>query len=397
MYWHAMALAHSRYILDGFDNEPSGCEVLAIAPVDSASTASIFKVGPRSEAPLRKAKFVQVNTYRVRDTWCRLSEWLKHIRSFQPDIIVVLDEAASANALLAGVVNGLLGRGVVLFYGFENIVQYPGWRDFLRRPTLRGGWNCIRRTARFAILDWMLMPLRRRLIHGGLVSYQECADVIKAMGFDPPMSQQWWAVNDNTFVPDGPKAEFGLGDRYVFGFVGRFTAEKGILDLVRALAALGEEYALVLVGDGPLAAAIRSLADELRVADRIRLLPPQDQTQLAASYRAMNLVVLPSHGASTWKEQYGRVLMEAMQCGVAVAGSGSGAIPAVLQDPAAVFPEGDVGAIVAVIEHLRANPPRAEDLRRRCAGTGAEDFASAWIRLGRDILLTTARRRQAAE
>jgi glycosyltransferase involved in cell wall biosynthesis len=389
VYWHGIAFPHSRYVVEGFDEEPSGAEILAIGPRELAGASSIFKVGTASGATLRKTRLLPVKTYRVRETWCRLSEWFRQIRRFEPDIIIVLDEATSINTLLAGIVNRLFGRGIVLFYGFENVMQYPGWTNFLHRPTVLGAWNCIRRTARFVLIDWMLMPLRRRLIHGGLVSYQECADVVQAMGLSPPMRRQWWAVNDRVFVPQGPRADFGFGDRYVFGFVGRFTEEKGITDLIRALAALDDSYALVLIGDGPLAPTIRSLAHELGVESRMRVVPPQDQLSLAASYRALDLIVLPSRGTATWKEQYGRVLMEAMRCGVAAAGSTSGAIPTIIQDPAAIFPEGDVAAMAAVIKRIRACPPQQDELRQRCIGTGAVEFATAWMQFSQTIRATT--------
>jgi len=395
LYWHAVGLPHSRYVLEGFDEEPSGAAILAIGPRDLGSASSVFKIGTDRGAPLSNTKLVPVRTYRVRDTWCRFSEWLRHIRSFAPHIIIVMDEAASVNTLLAAIANRLFGNAVVLFYGFENIEQHAGWPAFFRNPTPGGLWQCLRRTARFIALDWTMMPLRRRLIHGGLVSYDECEQIVRSLRFCPPMRQQWWAVNDKTFVSHGSKAEFALGDRYVVGFVGRFTPEKGITDLVRAVAALDDSYALVLIGDGPLTAALQGLAQELGIEHRFRVLAAQDQTRLAASYRAMHLVVLPSHGTQTWKEQYGRVLMEAMRCGVAVAGSNSGAIPDVIQDPAAIFPEGDVPALVNVIKNMRARPPHREQLAQRCAGTGAVEFASAWIQFGRDRMTSEGRCRQA--
>ena len=65
------------------------------------------------------------------------------------------------------------------------------------------------------------------------------------------MIQQWWGVNEAVFTPGGPTADLGLNTRYVVGFAGRFTPEKGILDLAEAVAQLGPDYGLVLIGDGP--------------------------------------------------------------------------------------------------------------------------------------------------
>ena len=41
---------------------------------------------------------------------------------------------------------------------------------------------------------------------------------------------------------------------------------------------------------------------------------------------------MPSRTLPNWKEQFGRVIIEAMACGVPVVGSDSGAIPDVIGD-----------------------------------------------------------------
>src|SRR3546814_10179680 len=55
--------------------------------------------------------------------------------------------------------------------------------------------------------------------------------------------------------------------------VGRLSAEKGYFGLLDALAAVGPSNGgaeLVVVGDGPMAAAVRARARELGLLDRIR-------------------------------------------------------------------------------------------------------------------------------
>ena len=41
----------------------------------------------------------------------------------------------------------------------------------------------------------------------------------------------------------------------------------------------------------------------------------------------MDVLVLPSHTTPRWAEQFGRVLVEALWCGIPVVGSSSGEIP----------------------------------------------------------------------
>ena len=84
-----------------------------------------------------------------------------------------------------------------------------------------------------------------------------------------------------------------------------------------------------------------------------------------AELRRLDTLVLPSHTTRTWKEQFGRVLIEAMSCGVPVIGSSSGEIPNVIGDAGLIYPEGDVPALAAAIGQLAEQPGLYADLARR--------------------------------
>jgi glycosyltransferase involved in cell wall biosynthesis len=47
-----------------------------------------------------------------------------------------------------------------------------------------------------------------------------------------------------------------------------------------------------------------------------------------------------------WKEQFGRVIIEAMACKVAVIGSSSGEIPNIIGDAGLIFKEGNVDDLI---------------------------------------------------
>jgi glycosyltransferase involved in cell wall biosynthesis len=66
-----------------------------------------------------------------------------------------------------------------------------------------------------------------------------------------------------------------------------------------------------------------------------------------------------------WKEQFGRVLVEAMASGVPVIGSDSGAIPGVIGDAGLVVPEGDVAALHGALCRLRDDPHLRRELAQR--------------------------------
>ncbi|MDE2815299.1 MAG: glycosyltransferase, partial [Chloroflexota bacterium] len=84
-------------------------------------------------------------------------------------------------------------------------------------------------------------------------------------------------------------------------------------------------------------------------------------SEMPAYYRTMHVCVLPSLTMPNWKEQFGRVLIEAMACGVPVVGSDSGEIPEIVgsddEDPGGrTFPEGDVEALAEILTELHGDP-----------------------------------------
>lgn len=79
----------------------------------------------------------------------------------------------------------------------------------------------------------------------------------------------------------------------------------------------------------------------------------------------MDLFVLPSRTTASWKEQFGRVLIEAMASSVAVIGSSSGEIPSVIGDAGCIVPEGDAAALSACMQQLIDAPSERQRLGQR--------------------------------
>jgi len=146
------------------------------------------------------------------------------------------------------------------------------------------------------------------------------------------------------------------------GYVGRFVEEKGIDTLLDAITRMSAPSRLLLAGGGPDEGEIRRRAAAF--GDRVRILASPSAEEIAAIYGGLEVLVLPSRTRPNWKEQFGRVLVEAMACGVPVVGSDSGAIPWVIGDAGLVFPEGDADALAAHLDRLAADPGERERLGR---------------------------------
>jgi glycosyltransferase involved in cell wall biosynthesis len=152
---------------------------------------------------------------------------------------------------------------------------------------------------------------------------------------------------------------------FVVGYVGRLLERKGVLDLVEAVAKLPEHARLLLVGDGDLRPHIERQVRKLGIEHRVEMLPAVGSTEVPAVLHRLDVLVLPSRTTRSWKEQFGRILIEAMSCSVPVVGSSSGEIPNVVGDAGLIVPEGDVEALRAALDRLLNEPSLCDDLGRR--------------------------------
>jgi glycosyltransferase involved in cell wall biosynthesis len=119
------------------------------------------------------------------------------------------------------------------------------------------------------------------------------------------------------------------------------------------------------VGEGDFRGKGEELAQSLGVGSRIRWLPPVASLDVPDIMNAIDVLVLPSRTMSNWKEQFGRVLIEAMACETPTVGSSSGEIPTVIGDGGFVFPEGDVGALAKQLKCLFDSPQLRAEMGRK--------------------------------
>jgi len=199
---------------------------------------------------------------------------------------------------------------------------------------------------------WFELHNFRHAAHA-IAGNHEAASVLRAKGYTGAVSViPQFGVDPDIFSPSEQASE--IGDQVLetrdqvlaIGYAGGLVAEKGVDLLLQAVAGLGiGDWALVIAGQGSEKARLQALAAELGIAGRVSFLGRFPSTQMVDFYRSLDVLVVPSRTRPNWKEQFGRVLVEAMACGVVVVGSDSGAIPRVVGEAGLIFPEGDVAAL----------------------------------------------------
>ncbi len=162
--------------------------------------------------------------------------------------------------------------------------------------------------------------------------------------------------------------QLGAGEKVILA-VGRFSLEKGHIDLIHAFAALCGanprlEVRLVLVGEGPERGALEAAAHRLDVADKITF--AGQRSDVGPYFALADVLALPSHG-----EGSPNVLLEAMAAGLPVVSTTVGGIPEIVthEKSALLLAARDVEAMARELERVLKD----ENLARQLAQNALQE------------------------
>jgi glycosyltransferase involved in cell wall biosynthesis len=352
--YHAAAMQNPRAIFKVL-GETDGLSLTVVAP-QKLAVERVYN----QDGWLELSKPEESNGYQLvpvplrdpRDSWRGFDpDGLKRVISAtKPNIIHVLDEPVSGYLFqVAWLRLTASPRSRVLFYGFENRPIHLGRRGRLK-------WH----------------PTWRQMA-GGVAANTETLENVKRAGFPPqrPLERIFWGISTDVFRPlesAGLKARLQLSGDQIVGYVGRLVPEKGLHVLLAAMKRLPSRVECVIIGDGPMRAELELWSSLPELRGRIHMIDPVSPEDLVNYLNCMDALALPSLTAAHWKEQYGRIIAEAMSCGVPVVGSDSGAIPEVIGSAGIVVPEGDAAALSEKLAVLLAS----REQRRQLGELGRE-------------------------
>ena len=186
----------------------------------------------------------------------------------------------------------------------------------------------------------------------------EALDVIRRKGYRGPAETVPNGVDPAIFQPlDRQRCRRELGiSGFLVGYVGRLIPEKGLLDLVDAVSKCHSDVHAIFVGEGPLKGELLAMADNPNLRNRIHVLPGRPLRELSSLMNALDVLALPSRTTRRWKEQFGRVIIEAHACGVPVIGTSSGAIPETVGKGGLIVPENSPSELAGAIMKLFDDP-----------------------------------------
>jgi len=185
------------------------------------------------------------------------------------------------------------------------------------------------------------------------------AGVLEVKGYRGRSEVLPLSVDIDLYRPDGGDGRRPEGNTLRVGFVGRIAPGKGVETLLHALCRLPDpRVRAVIIGDGPEAKTLKVRATQMGLDSRLTWTGYVPHEQMPRVYRTMDVLAVPSRSLPRWREQFGRVVVEALACGVPVVTSDSGELPRLVSATGGgwTFPEGDASSLAGLLGQLARHP-----------------------------------------
>ncbi len=149
----------------------------------------------------------------------------------------------------------------------------------------------------------------------------------------------------------------------ILGYLGRFVKEKGLDLIMSTLPQLAGRWRMLFVGGGPYEVQLNRFQSEY--GDRVRVVTGIRHDEVPSALNSMDVLLAPSQTTPAWREQLGRMLLEAFACQIPVVASDSGEIPNVVGDAGVILPESNETLWVKAVQDLIDSPTQRKLLAQK--------------------------------
>lgn len=229
------------------------------------------------------------------------------------------------------------------------------------------------------LLDATLMPPSLRKAHAIIAVSESTRNDIAC--FYPRLADRIRVIPEAAFLHGGPPDSPPVREKEIL-FVGTFEARKNLNRLLNAFALLREDerisHRLLLAGRNGWKVDVEGTIEHLRLGDRVSIIDPGSDDDLAALYARCDFFVLPS-----LYEGFGLPILEALSFGKPVITSSVSAMPEVTGQAGLLVDPYSVDEIHRAMRKLICDRELYEGLASRAAAQAGkfswDDAASATL------------------
>ena len=291
------------------------------------------------------------------------------VRRVQPDIVHIDEEPYNLATFQAMQLARSVGAGTAVF-SWQNV-----WRPYPPPFSLMEGYVLNRADALLVGNNESAQVWQRKGYHGPIY-------LIPQFGVDPAIyyRRDRSVRRERKSVVKYRQARRPSQSALVIGYVGRLVEEKGVELLFLAASKLVGPWTIqILDAGGSDRDRLEKMAQWLGIAPRVTFDEKMPSTHLPHYFSGLDVLVLPSLSRPNWKEQFGRVLIEAMACDVITVGARSGAIPEVIGEAGLTFAEGSVDELRVQLQRLIDEVSLREELRQKGRQRVIENYTQAAV------------------
>jgi glycosyltransferase involved in cell wall biosynthesis len=147
------------------------------------------------------------------------------------------------------------------------------------------------------------------------------------------------------------------------GYVGRIVKSKGIFDLSMAIKKIPNCH-LHIGGSGSDENTLKEYINKNNLTSRVTFHGSLGLDKMISFYHSIDILIVPSRTTTNWKEQFGRIIVEAYATGASVIGSDSGSIPEIIDNYGLTFKEGNVPELINCINDIKDNEQKWNKLKK---------------------------------
>ncbi|MBP7460532.1 MAG: glycosyltransferase family 4 protein [Candidatus Delongbacteria bacterium] len=260
--------------------------------------------------------------------------FIVYLQRIKPDLLYIEEEDMSFCPVYCILMHRLLNHKSPIVIAISENIRFSPLFKFPRYLFYR-------------LFSWFTL----RCVDGALGINQGAEAILRSSGVKRVQRQSFYGINPAWLEIERNHQFSGI---LHFGFIGRLIPEKGLEWLLKTLQRADFPFVLDIVGYGPEREKLQQLRfNEGQIVNWKGHVPHDSLPEVTAEW---DFLVIPSISTSRWKEQFGRVIIEALALEIPVLGSDCGSIPEVTGPCGRIVPENNESALLDALKRWNQSP-----------------------------------------